>query len=80
MITTFLAIVAIWLIYQLFVIGTLWKIILFFAGWFGIYIGLLTYLPDARNTVIIFNYPFSWAAVVATGVCFMALLTTRTND
>jgi len=80
MVLAFLSLAAIWLAYQLFVVGTLWKIVLFFAGGFGIWVALWTYFPASHMTVVIFDYPFSWAAVIATGICLMALLTTRTSD
>lgn len=68
------------LIWALFVEGWLWKIILFFAGWFGIFVGLSIYVPESKATVMIFDCPVSWAAVVATGICLMALLTTKVKN
>jgi hypothetical protein len=71
--------IALWLIYTLFVEGFLWKSILFFAGWFGIRYLLLAYAPSSVQTTLVFNHPITWAAVIASGVCFMCLLTTK-ND
>ncbi len=69
--------IALYIIYMLFIEGFLWKSILFFAGWFGIRYLLLTYAPGTAQTTLIFSHSVSWAAIVATGICFMALLTTK---
>jgi hypothetical protein len=69
--------IILYLIYMLFVEGFLWKSILFFAGWFGIRYLLLTYAPASAQTTLVFSHPITWAALIATGICFMALLTTK---
>jgi hypothetical protein len=77
MIFGIILLVALYLIYTLFIEGFLWKGILFFAGWFGIRYLLLVYAPNSAHTTLIFSHPFTWAAVIASGICFMALLTTK---
>jgi hypothetical protein len=71
---------ALYLIWKLFIVGVLWRSLLFFAGWFGIYFLLLANVPDSHHTILIFDVACSWAAVIASGVCIMALLTTKTGD
>jgi len=68
------------LLWALFVEGWLWKIILFFAGWVGIWWALGHYVPESAATTKIFDADVSWAAVVATGICIMALLTTKVKN
>jgi len=73
--------VVIYILWVLFVEGALWKIILFFAGWFGIYLGMKVYIDGAEKICMtITDYDFSWAAVVPTVVCIMALLTTKVKE
>lgn len=67
----------IYLLWVLLVKGALWKLILFFAGGFGIYVGLKQYIPESNHTVVIFDCPISWAAVIAIGLCILTLLTTE---
>lgn len=71
--------IGIYLVWKLFIVGVLWRSILFFAGWFGIYIGLLMNVPDSHHTIMIFDTACSWAAVIATAVCIMCLLTTKSD-
>lgn len=67
----------IYIIWTLFVRGLLWKLILFFAGWAGLHAMLQTQ-PWAQATVgVVGGVAFSWAAVIPTVICFMALLTTK---
>lgn len=73
--------IVIYILWVLFVKGALWKLILFGAGWFGIYIGLSMYVEGANhNVVTITGYDFSWAVVVPTVICLMALLTTKVES
>lgn len=69
-------------LWALFVEGWLFKIILFFAGWFGLFVGLKAYVPESASIAIKFDggASMSWAAVIATGVCVMALLCTRVKN
>lgn len=69
--------IVIWIIWLLLVRGYLWKGILFITGWFGIRLLLPAYVPWAAGTTLIFSHTVSMAAVVATVVCFLALLTTH---
>lgn len=74
----------IFLLWKLFVDGWLWRIILFFAGWFGIYVGCYCYIDGASNTAITIGtdnpITLSWAFVVPSIICFLALLTTKVKD
>jgi len=68
-----------YILYVLLVKGLLWKIILFFAGWVGIFVGIWIYFPAARipDAVTISGVGFSWCSVVPTIICFLALLCTK---
>jgi hypothetical protein len=67
----------IYIIWQLLVRGLLWKLILFFAGWAGLH-AMLHAMPWAQATVVVVGgIGFSWAAVIPTTICFLALLTTK---
>jgi hypothetical protein len=68
------------LLWALFVEGWLFKIILFFFGWLGIAVGLPQFVPESRGDCGWFSSPVSWAVVIASFVCIMALLTTRVKD
>jgi len=81
MIFGIILLVIIGLLWALFVEGWLWKVVLFFAGGFGIYIGLKIYVPESVHTALVFSgTEVSWAALVAVGVLVMALLTTRVKN
>jgi hypothetical protein len=69
----------IYLTYKMFVDGWLFKIILFFAGWVGIDVLLRVYVEGAKNTAITFanGSSMSWAEVIPTVICVLALLCTR---
>ena len=68
------------LIWSLFVRGYLWRTILFFAGWFGIRYLLLAYCPDSHQIALIFvDCHITWATVVASIICVMCLLTTKSD-
>lgn len=76
---------AIWLLYKLFIDGWLWKVCLFFGGWFGIYLACRIYVDGAMTKAITIGsdnpVAFSWAAVIPTFICLMALLYTKVyND
>lgn len=61
-------------IYVLLIKGVLWDLILFFGGWFGIYVALRVYVDGATHTAVtISNYQFSWAVVVPTIICVCAM-------
>ena len=77
MIFGFALLIILYLIWLLLVEGLLWKGILFFAGWFGIRYLLLAYVPASTHTTLIFSHPFYWATVIASGICVLALLTTK---
>jgi hypothetical protein len=68
----------IYLIWLLLVRGFLWKACLFFGGWIGIYCILMAKFPAAAHTAItIAGSNFSWATVVPTVICVLALAHTR---
>jgi hypothetical protein len=71
----------IYFLYKLLIGGWLYKTILFFSGWFGIYIILRVYVEGATNTAITINangpMQFSWAAIVPTVICLLCLMTTK---
>jgi hypothetical protein len=73
--------IVIFVAYKLFVGGWLFRIILFFAGWFGIYY-LLQGVDGCNNPAFTFgtNTTISWAAAIPTAICILALLTTRTSN
>jgi hypothetical protein len=78
MIFWFAALIVIYITYLLLVKGFLWKLILFFAGWVGVYIILRTYFPTSGHIAMSFSgTTYSWAAVIPTCICILALATTR---
>lgn len=79
-----LLLVVIFILWKLFVDGWLFKGILFFAGWFGIYIWLRFYVEETKSIAFIYhgdssNTAFTWAAVIPTAICVMALLCSKTD-
>jgi hypothetical protein len=76
--------ISIYILYKLFIDGWLFKIILFFAGWFGIYMAMRIYVAGADVTAITLNssHPIalSWAVMVPTIICFLCLLFTKVHD
>lgn len=75
------ALIAIFILWKLFVEGLLFKIILFCFGWVGIYICLNAYVDGAKQTAITIgtNTHISWAAVVPTIICLLALACSRSE-
>jgi hypothetical protein len=71
--------ICIYLLWKMFIDGWLFKIILFFAGWVGLYVLLAVYVDGAKNVAITLSSGFtiSWAAIVPTVVCFLCLLCTK---
>lgn len=66
--------VALYIMYLLLVKGWLFKLILFAAGWFGVYIWLKIYVEGATHTAVTFSgHDFSWAAVIPTVICVLCL-------
>lgn len=67
----------------MFVDGWLFKIILFFAGWFGLYVALRVYVAGADHIAVTFGTvdptSFTWAAVIPTIICFLCLLCTKAD-
>ena len=73
--------VCIYILWKLFVGGWLFKIILFFAGWVGIYVVCAAFIDGGHNTAVtVGSQGYSLAAVIATVVCLLCLLTTRVKD
>jgi len=73
---------AVYVLWKLFVDGWLFKGILFFAGWFGLYVFCRVYVEGADKVAITFgeNTTMSWAALVPSVICFLALLCTKVYD
>jgi len=76
---------SLYVIWKLFVDGWLFKIILFIAGWFGLYLGLQFYCADWSKEVALRigsqdPVVFTWAAVVPSVICFLCLLCTKVRE
>lgn len=76
------ALLFIYFLYKMLVDGWLFKIILFFGGWIGIDVFLRVYVEGAKNTAITFSNgsSLSWAEVIPTVICLLALLCTRVEQ
>jgi hypothetical protein len=74
-----LTIYALW---KLFVDGWLFKIILFFAGWVGLYVILAVNVEGAKDIAFTMENGFtmSWAAVIPTAICVLTLLCTKVSN
>lgn len=75
----------IWFIWKLLIDGLLFKLILFCAGWVGLYIICRVYMESGKNTAFTVGtghdaHTFSVAWVVATVVFVLALICTRVRD
>jgi hypothetical protein len=80
-----LMLIAIYILWKMFVDGWLFKIILFFAGWIGIYVVCAAYMDSGHNTAVTVGtgagaHHYNWAFVIATTICVLALLCTRVKD
>lgn len=73
---------AIYILWKMFIDGWLFKIILFFAGWFGIYVFFRFYVEGGYNTAFTMSNGFSmsWASVVPTTICLLCLLCTKVSN
>jgi len=72
------SLIIIYILYQLFVKGLLFKIIVGFFGWLGMYWAMNQYMSGAHNCLItISNYHFSWAEVVPTVIVLCAMAFTK---
>lgn len=69
-------------LYLLLVKGWLFKIILFLAGGFGLYVALWTWLPDTHAVAFTTGSgsQHSWAFVISIFVCICALATTKSES
>ncbi len=72
----------IFVLWKLFIDGWLFKIILFFAGWFGLYIWLRSSVEGAKHVAFTLSNgsAFTWAAVIPTVVCVLCLLCTKVKE
>lgn len=72
----------IYLLWKMFVDGWLFKIILFFAGWFGLYVALRVYTDMGKDVAFTLSSgtTISWAAVVPTVICLLCLLCTKVSN
>ena len=78
MIFWFALLVCLYLAWTLLIGGLLWKIILFVGGWIGIYSLLRVYFPDSAQIVLtLAGHGYSWAAMIPTIICVLALAHTR---
>ena len=69
-----------YLLWLLLVKGIIWKACLFFGGWIGIYCVLMAKFPGAAHTAItVAGSNYSWAVVIPTAICILALAHTRTS-
>ncbi len=67
---------ALYFIYKMFVSGWLFRIILFIFGWFGLYMAVFIAAGGKPSSpMIIDGSPISWAVIIPTAVCLLALLT-----
>lgn len=81
MILAILALIAIFIIWKLFIDGWLFKLILFIFGWWGLFFYLENYIEGADQTALIFSgYSCSWSALIPTIICVLALLCTSIRD
>lgn len=72
---------ALYFLWVLLVEGALWKVILFCAGWFGIYVFMRVYVDGANQILMtISDHKFSWAEVIPTVVCVLAMATTKVPE
>lgn len=80
MIFAIISLFILYFLWVLFVKGDLFRIILFFAGWFGLSLGMKLFIPGSDQIMMtIINHHFSWAEVIPTLICAMCLLTTHRN-
>jgi hypothetical protein len=78
MILWIVLLVVLYLIWILLFKGLLWKILLFFGGWVGIYVLLRANLPDSLHTAVtIAGHDLSWAFVVPSVICILCLANTK---
>jgi hypothetical protein len=72
---------AIYALYKLFIDGWLFKIILFVAGWFGLYVAIYAFTESGSNTPMTVGHnSISWAFIIPTVICFLALLCTKVEN
>lgn len=64
-----------YILYLLLVKGALWKLILAFFGWIGLYI-FLAQFPGCREYPL-HNDAITWAALIPTVVVLLAMLSTK---
>lgn len=72
----------IYVLWKMFIDGWLFKGILFFAGWFGLYVYLAVYVEGAKGIAFTMSNGFTmtWAALVPTIICFLCVLCTRVSN
>jgi hypothetical protein len=73
-----LLLISVFILWKLFVDGWLFKIIFFFAGCLGLYVGLRVYVAGTMSVAVTISHTgYSWAAVITAICAVMLLLTTR---
>lgn len=78
-----LMLICIYILWKMFIDGWLFKIILFFAGWVGLYVICRVYMESGKDVAFTMGNhgnTISWAAVVPTVVCLMCLLCTKVKE
>ena len=67
-------------IYFLFVKGWFFKLMLFCFGWLGMFVALWIWFPDSHHIALrTATTGYSWAFMIPTIVCFLALATTKSE-
>lgn len=81
MVLGFILFLGIVVLYKLLIDGWLFKVPLFFGGWFGIYIWLNMTFVESHATAITLGVHnnVSWAALIPTIICILALACTKSD-
>jgi len=70
----------VYIIYIFLIKGLLWKIIIGFSGWLGLYALLITYFPNSTHIALNFsNYQFSYAFLISLVIFILAAANTKTG-
>jgi hypothetical protein len=74
--------VCLFILWKLFAEGWLFKIILFCAGWVGLFVIMMAYTDCGKNTAVTLGNGthLSWAFIVPSIICVLCLLFTRVKD
>lgn len=77
--------ICIYILWKMFVDGWLFKIILFFAGWVGVYVICAACLEGGKSTAVTVGtgggaHHYNVAFVIATAICVLCLLCTKVKN